>query len=250
MRRHIPAGEGVELYVRGELPGALEGTLIVACSRRNKDRTVLRWHDAQADLVRIDIVPGKPGRAQASILPVDPTGREVGARVPPQAGGGLRLGGRPIYHHLTQPNHGLNIEGGILWATNLLFGFPLEVDVWRWKPRRLLQCVELGADAPRVTSTSHFAWSFDRRFAYFHESLLTDESPAKAIGMRMVRMNTQTGDTRTWELLPPARDRSPESANFHSAFYFEEGGKLMSASCGRGRSSRTLVPMRRSRSTR
>jgi hypothetical protein len=214
----------VDLYVRGELPKELEGSLVIACNRRNKNRTIFsRWHDSQTDLVRIDIVPGKPGRARANVLAVDSSGRDVGAKpITVKHNGALFKSFIP--HYLTQPNHGLNIQNGSLWATNLLFGFPLEVDLWKWKPRRLLQCVEPTLDAPHVTSTAHFAWSFDRRYAYFHESVLTDESPSKAANLRIVRLDTRTGAQRIWELAPPSKDCALESANFHSAFYFEEQG--------------------------
>src|SRR3974390_2311867 len=206
----------VELYVRGEIPREMEGSLVVACSRRHKDRALFsRWQDSQADLVRLDITPGKPGRARARVLAGDPTGRDLGAHETLTDKPGPDPSVRPSAHYLTQPNHGLNIENGSLWATNLLFGFPLEVDLWKWKPRRLLHCVKPTKDAPRVTSTSHFAWSLDRRYAYFHESMLTDESPAKAAGLRIVRLDTRTGSQRSWELKPPAKDCCLESANFH-----------------------------------
>jgi hypothetical protein len=202
----------------------MEGSLVVACNRRNKDRTVFsRWHDSQTDLMRIDMTPGKPGRARAKVLAVDPTGRDVGAKA--TAGkSDRRVKTAQSAHYLTQPNHGLNIQNGKVWATNLLFGFPLEVDLRTWKPQRLLDCVEPRPDAPRATSTAHFAWSLDRRFAYFHESLLTDESPSRAAGLTLVRLDTRTGSMRVWELIPPAHDCALEAANFHSAFYFEEGG--------------------------
>jgi hypothetical protein len=214
----------VDLHVRGELPPDLAGSFVVACSRRNKDRFVFsRWHDSQADLIRIDIKPGKPGSARASVLTVDPSGSSFAAKVP-----AINPSNPPLAcsyrHYLTQPNHGLNIEHGTLWATNLLFGFPLEVDLNRWKANRLLQFVECNRGAPCSTGTSHFAWSRDRRYAYFHQSLLTDESPSKAADMRMVRLDTRTGSHRTWRLEPPSRDRDLTAANFHSAFYFEEGG--------------------------
>jgi hypothetical protein len=214
----------VDLYVRGELPNELAGSFVIACSRRHKDRSLFsRWHDSQSDLVRIDITPGRPGRARAKVLAVDSSGVDVSARGAVRT----RQDGRPVRDrprsYLTQPNHGLNIENGTLWATNLLFGYPLEVDLWKWKPRRLLQLVEPTA-GERATSTSHFAWSLDRRYAYFHESALTDESPAKAADLRIVRLDTRTGSERVWKLNSPVQDSRLEVANFHSAFYFEEGG--------------------------
>jgi hypothetical protein len=235
----------IDLYVRGELPREMEGSLVVACNRRNKNRTVFsRWHDSQTDLVRIDITPGKPGRARAKVLAVDPSGHDVGAKFATgKQNSGLTMS--PAPHYLTQPNHGLNIQNGTLWATNLLFGFPLEVNLWTWKPRRLLQCVEPTSDAPRVTATAHFAWSLNRRYAYFHESVLTDESPSKAADLRIVRLDTQTGTQRIWDLIPPAQDCALESANFHSAFYFEESGKPHVGLLRTGAVVERLAPHRR-----
>ena len=47
-----------DLYVRGSIPKVLDGSLIVAANRRNKDRSAFsRWHDSQADLFRIDLHP-------------------------------------------------------------------------------------------------------------------------------------------------------------------------------------------------
>lgn len=232
----------VDLYVRGELPRELEGSFVVACNRRHKNRKIFsRWHDSQTDLVRIDITPGKPGRARAKVLAVDPSGRDVGAETYSSNGTGKAM---PV-HYATQPNHGLNVQNGQLWATNLLFGFPLEVDLWKWKPRRLLQNVELDAEHPRATSTSHFAWSLDRKYAYFHESTFKDESPAKATGPRIVQLDTRTGSERTWELMPPAQDAAPETMNFHSAFYFEENGKPFIGLLRTGAIVENLTPHRR-----
>lgn len=209
-----------DLNVRGEIPRALEGSILVACNRRNKDRSVFsRWHDSQTDLIRLDITPGKPGKVIAKVLAVDPSGRDVGAKQVQ-----FKKGGNLSVPPLTQPNHGLNVGNGKLWATNLLFGFPLEVDIWKWKPKRLLQFVETTTVNERVSSTSHFAWSFDRRYAYFHESILTDETPSRTASLKLVRIDTHTGSHRVWELIPPRNDDEFESMNFHSAFYFEEGG--------------------------
>ncbi len=102
--------------------------------------------------------------------------------------------------------------------------FPLEVDIRKWESTRLLQAVDPCDPHQREMSTAHFAWSMDRRYAYFHESVLTDESPAKAADLRLVRMDTRTGSLRVWEMIPPVEDCSLETANFHSAFYFEENG--------------------------
>src|SRR5262249_51359414 len=44
-----------ELHVRGEIPRLLDGYLLVAASRRHKDRRIFsRWHDSQADLMRLE----------------------------------------------------------------------------------------------------------------------------------------------------------------------------------------------------
>lgn len=105
-----------DLYVRGEIPTCLSGSLIVATSRRHKDpRVFARWHDSQADLLKLDLYPGRPGRVHASYLAVDPNWPEGQSERP------------PFYN--TQPNHGLNCTSDTLWATNLLFGVPLEIDL-------------------------------------------------------------------------------------------------------------------------
>src|SRR6267154_4081628 len=50
-----------DLYVRGEILFSLSGSLVTTASRRDKDRTAFsRWHDSQADLIRFDLIPGKP----------------------------------------------------------------------------------------------------------------------------------------------------------------------------------------------
>ena len=80
----------------------------------------------------------------------------------------------------------------------------------------------------QVTSTSHFAWSLDGRHAYFHQSLLereTEERPVRAAALTLVQLDTVTNRIRTWIILPPSDDASMKDANFHSAFYYEEGGK-------------------------
>ncbi len=220
----------IDFHVRGEIPRLLSGSLLLACSRRNKNRSVFsRWHDSQADLVRIDLLPGRPGRVQARMLEVDPTASDVelpcgrSAVVQRRA---VTMGDGSFY--ATQPNHAINVADGCAWATNLLFGAPLEVDVARWRPRRLLRYFEPTDGAPQVSSTSHFAWSFDRRFAYFHQSLLARESRSSAVRSKMLslfELDTATGRERRWALSPPQEDSASETANFHSAFYFEEAGR-------------------------
>lgn len=204
-----------DLYVRGEIPSCLAGSLVVATSRRHKNPAFFaRWHDSQADLLKLDLYPGRPGRVRATFLAVDPNWPETAPRRPP--------------FYATQPNHGLNCSPGTLWATNLLFGAPLEVDLASWKPRRVLRYVEPGDSRPQVTTTSHFAWSLDGRYAYFHQSLLELESngrPVRAADLTLVELDAVSGCHRKWSILPPAADACLDGANFHSAFYFEEDGK-------------------------
>lgn len=220
-----------ELYMRGEVPEDLEGSFVVAMSRRHKDRLRFsRWHDSQADLLRLDLTPGRPGRVLARVLAVDPGGTDLGDGFVRSEFDRESCGVLPAYGYATQPNHGINVSdsGSTLWATNLLFGAPLEVDLERWEPRRILRYVEPGPEAPRISSTSHFAWSLDRRRAYFHQSLLMRESagrPVCSAELRLIELDVASGRERAWTLLPPKDDNCPEAANFHSAFYYEEGGK-------------------------
>ena len=203
-----------DLYVRGEIPPGLAGFLVVAASRRLKDRSVFsRWHDSQADMIRLTLYPGKPGRVRAHLLSVDPWKF-------------CRISRSSSAFYPFQPNHGINIEGKTLWATNLLFGAPLEVDLPTWKPTRALRFVGVTKDAPQLSSTSHFAFDLDRRFAYFHESSLRQgERATHAEQLSLIRLDTRTGHERKWGLLPPQEDAQSEVHNFHSAFYFEEKGK-------------------------
>lgn len=208
------SGASFDLHVRGAVPKAFEGSLVVAASRRNKDRRVFsRWHDSQSDLFRIDLRPGKPGRIRARFLAVEPSGARLGAKNP--------------YGYATQPNHGVNIASERVWATNLLFGAPLEVDLKRWRAERILRYLEPSPEAPQVSGTSHFAWSLDRRYAYFHQSLLrreTSDAEVRAAQPILVRLDTRTGAERRWDILAPPDDADLATANFHSAFYFEESG--------------------------
>ena len=203
-----------DLHVRGAVPRALQGSLLVAANRRHKNRALFsRWHDSQADLIRIDLRPGGRGKVRARILAVDGTGRDVGTV--------------SAHGYVTQPNHGLNVCDGTLWATNLLFGVPLEVDIERWRARRALRYLEPSEDCPQLSTTSHFAWSLDRRYAYFHQSLLERESAGREVrasALKLVELDSRTGSERVWSLLPPPNDAALEVANFHSAFYFEEDG--------------------------
>lgn len=203
-----------DLEVRGEIPHVLSGSLIIAASRRNKDRAVFsRWHDSDSDLIRLDLSPGRPGRIRGRILSVGPSDQLL-CRGPVGSG-----------FYSSQPNHGINTREDTVWATNLLFGAPLEVDLITWRPTRILRVLEPSPEAPQLTSTAHFAWSLDRRYAYFHQSRLqreTADSNARAADLSLVELDTKTGGQRVWSLLPPPEDPSLESANFHSAFYFEE----------------------------
>ena len=205
-----------DLHVRGEIPACLAGYLVIATSRRNKTNSFFsRWHDSQADLLRIELVPGKPGAARATFLSVD---RRWTAKGEPE-----RL---PFYE--TQPNHGLNCSADRVWATNLLFGAPLEIDLTSWRPRRVLRLLEPTSESPQISSTSHFAWSLDGRYAYFHQSLLQRETrgqPVRAAALTLVRLDTWTGRTTTWRIIPPLDDPNLAGANFHSAFCYEESGK-------------------------
>ena len=222
-----------DLYVRGAVPAATSGSLFVAAARRHKDRSRFsRWQDSQADLIRLDLHPGKPGRIKVHILSVDPW-----------KFCGTKKSDSPFYAF--QPNHGLNIEGDTLWATNLLFGAPLEVDLRTWKPQRALGIVPVKPDAPQLSSTSHFAFDLDRRFAYFHESALHQgEQTVQAQQLVIVRLDTHTGRERTWKLQPPEDDAAPEVHNFHSAFYFEEAGKRFLGLLRTGAVVESLAPHR------
>lgn len=218
----------IELFVRGEMPGALAGSFIVALSRRHKDRgRFSRWHDSQADLLRLDVIPGRPGRVIARLAEVDPSGADLGDRFDRSAFERESFGADPAYGYATQPNHGVNVAGGRVWATNLLFGAPLEMDLERWTPTRIVRVVEPHAGAPRLSTTAHFAWSADRSHAYFHQSLLQTEQgdePVQASELRLVRLDPASGRERCWRLNPPPGDSDLAAANFHSAFLWEEDG--------------------------
>lgn len=209
--------EGIDLHVRGEIPRELDGSLFVAMNRRHKDQAVFsRWHDSQADLLRLDVMPGRPGRVRAHILHIDPRAADL-----PGGGGCGRF-------YATQPNHGVNIVGTTGWFTNLLYGAPLEVDLSNWSPTRVLRYVDPDDQAPQLTTTSHFALSLDRRYAYFHQSRLLHErngSPVQADDLRLVQLDTSSGEARTWSVTSPLDDSGLDGANFHSAFYYEEGGR-------------------------
>lgn len=224
-----------DLHVRGEIPSCMAGSLVIATSRRNKTRSLFtRWHDSQADLLKLDLFPGKPGEARATFLSVDRRWTSDDEHDPP-----------PFYE--TQPNHGLNCSADTVWATNLLFGAPLEIDLASWRPRRILRFLHPTSDKPQVTSTSHFAWSLDGRYAYFHQSLLEREAegrPVRAAALTLIQLDTATEKTRTWSIVPPPDDANVEGANFHSAFYYEEGGKRFVGLLKTGAIIETLEPHR------
>ena len=211
---HVEVTEPFDLHVRGEIPSCLDGYLVIATSRRHKTRSFFsRWHDSQADLLRIELTSGRPGSARATFLSVD---RNWGYA---SAGSGSLI-------YVAQPNHGLNSTRSALWATNLLFGAPLEIDVESWRPRKALVSVHPTSTDQHLSSTSHFAWSLDRRYAYFHQSLLVQcDAGVSACDLTLVELDTQNGRQRLWKMLPPADDQNLESANFHSAFYYEEFGR-------------------------
>jgi hypothetical protein len=216
------------LHVRGEIPATLSGSLLVATSRRDKRRDFFsRWHDSRADLVRIDLTPGRPGKAVARILEIDPGGIDLGEGFRRTDFDRQSYGKDPRYGYATQPNHGLNLCGDRLWATNLLFGAPLEIDLAKWRATRILRYVDPASDSPRVSGSSHFAWSRDGRFAFFHQSLMRDNrgvAPAAEHSLKLVRLDGKAGTERVWDLLPPVEDCAPHGSNFHSVFYFEEDG--------------------------
>lgn len=204
-----------DLYMRGEIPACLAGSLIVATSRRHKNRALFsRWHDSQADLLKLDLCPGRPGRIRARFLAVDPNWSAPAA-----------YEGSPFY--ATQPNHGINCSSNRVWATNLLFGAPLEIELDSWEPRRVLRFLSPTAACPQISSTAHFAWSIDGRYAYFHQSLLEKETfdhPVRSAALTLIELDVVTGAERTWSISPPDEDAALEGANFHSAFYYEENG--------------------------
>lgn len=224
---NVSENPDIELQVSGRLPAAMSGSLLVASSRRHKDRSRFgRWHDSQADLIRIDLAP--PGRVTTRVLTADPSGADLMMGFKRTAYDEDAYGRSPAYGYATQPNHGLNVAAGKLWATNLLFGAPLEIDIASWRPRRILRYVEPHARAPRVSSTSHFAQSLDGRYLYFEQSLLTAETetePVRSSQLKFIRLDVSSGTSRVWDLKPPADDDLPEAENFHSAFCWEENGK-------------------------
>jgi hypothetical protein len=69
--------------------------------------------------------------------------------------------------------------------------------------------------SPRISGTSHFAWSLDRRHAYFHQSHLepgVEGGPVRATDLTLFELDVQTGREHSWRLAPPPEDNEPESA--------------------------------------
>jgi hypothetical protein len=219
----------VELHVRGEIPDSLYGSIVVATSRRNKIRTIFsRWHDSQTDIMKINLIPGKPGRVCVQILSVDPSAADVENQSSLTKFDKESFGKNPEYGYATQPNHAINVADGYMWATNLLFGAPLEIDLKTFKPQRILRYVRPNSEAARVSTTSHFAWSLDGKYAYFHQSLLEKEknsTPVKSKYLKFIELDIASQKEKVWDLHPPKNDKNLESANFHSAFYFEENNE-------------------------
>ncbi|NKB88776.1 MAG: hypothetical protein GKS06_11200 [Acidobacteria bacterium] len=173
--------------------------------------------------MRIELRPGRPGRVRATFLDVDPSGRDVGYLWPAD----IDLAHGSYSRYITQPNHGINVAGSHVWTTNLLFGAPLEIDLEEFRASRVIASCVPEPGAPQISSTSHFAWDLDHRCAYFHQSLLRREQagrPVEADDLRLLGLDTKSGDVRSWKLQPPPEDSERCSANFHSAFYFEENG--------------------------
>jgi hypothetical protein len=234
------------LRVRGEVPAALTGSLTVPTNRRAKDRRhFARWQDSQTDLIRLDLYPGRPGRVVAHVLGVEPNGADLPDRSGLEFDRQLALEAGAAYGYVTQPNHGINVAGETLWATNLLYGAPLEIDIATWQPRRVLRVVTPDRSAPRVSGTSHFAWSLDGRYAYFHQSLLERErahTAVRAADLSLVQLDVRTGSERVWRITPPVEDEALETANFHSGFYFEEMGRRFVGLLRTGALIETLAP--------
>lgn len=177
--------------------------------------------------MRLEVSPGSPGKVTATILQVDPSGRSFGEGFKPNDYEAAAAYTDPAYGYATQPNHGLNIAGDRVWATNLLFGAPLEVDLNTWQPKTILRFVEPSFDEPRVSTTAHFAWNRNKSVAYFHQSTLSRETPGSFVESRqltLIRLDLKTGQARTWSIIPPDLDADTRSMNFHSAFWWKEGG--------------------------
>ncbi|RFU19654.1 hypothetical protein D0Z06_19965 [Geodermatophilus marinus] len=117
----------------------------------------------------------------------------------------------------------------------------------------MLRYVDLDEQAPQVTTTAHFAISLDRRYAYFHQSLLTRErreSPVQTAELKLIQLDTRTSDARTWSIVPPQDDDALEGANFHSAFYYEEAGRRFVGLLKTGAVIEHLSPYRRTEEDR
>ena len=201
------------LNVRGRVPSGVVGRLIFTCGRRNKRHCKFgRWQDSPADLFVIDL---QPGAAPLFGRIFSPGVEELELE-------------RPCGRYGAQPNHAVNISGRRAWGTNLHFGAPFGFDIESGKCLGIAEVFNTSATTPQVTSTAHFAFTPDRKFAYFQQGLLAADSQANAgiqtCALKLVRMDTQTLEKRTWELIPPNEDDDKIAHNFHSAFYFERKG--------------------------
>ena len=235
-----------DMFVRGHIPTALSGSLVVPSSRRHKNRRLFsRWHDSQTDLLRLDLYPGRPGRVCVHVLEVDPSGSSIKDERIRRHAEQLAQDHSTPFDYVSQPNHGINVTDDKVWATNLLFGAPLEVDLATWKPTRILNYLEQDQCSPRISNTSHFAWSLDHRFAYFHQSRLVQKSAERPVlteALCLVELDTHNGAEKLWSLVPPPDDADLESANFHSGFYYEEDGKQYVGLLRTGAVLESLIP--------
>jgi hypothetical protein len=103
---------------------------------------------------------------------------------------------------------------------------PVEVDLDTTERHLLTGAVTPVPGAPQATTTAHFAWSKDSRYAFFQQALLEDHwGGVRSRDLQLVRLDTVTGALRTWDLIAPPDDADPTTHNFHSAFYFERGGR-------------------------
>ena len=201
------------LNLRGRVPAGLQGRLVFTCGRRDKRQGQFRrWHDSQADHVVIDL---EPGAADLRARIFSPRAEE------------LELD-RPQGRYGAQPNHAVNIAGRRAWSTNLHFGAPFGFDIETGESLGLIELLPTGPGAPQVTTTAHFAFTPDRRHAYFQQGLLADDAVAGAVATRsliLARLDTDSLACRVWTLIPPPDDADPVGHNFHSAFYFTRGGR-------------------------
>jgi hypothetical protein len=121
----------------------------------------------------------------------------------------------------------------------------LQIDLKTFRAERVLSVVNLTHGAPQCSTTAHFAFSLDRRYAYYHQSLLQSEvvdGAVRSVDLRLVELDTHSGDQRSWSIVAPNDDADSRSANFHSAFYFEESGRRYVGLLRTGATLTTLDP--------